>query len=212
MSSFHYTIENLTSATGLTRKYIDRCFARAPHILDPHRRKQDGNKYWYDHGALDIFHKVANLKKQGRAISGIVEWLENEFGSSESSDEDDREVRPNTLQSNEKVEQVSPQNGAQTNNIDLLIGSVKEAYEIALDSLKTQVKLLEVGGERQREREETLRAENNALTQGVAREAQKSTTRQRLLDRLAKLNGWRDRKERGVLVRQLQELEADTPK
>ncbi len=212
MNSFHYTIENLTSATGLTRKYIDRCFARVPHILDPHRRKQDGNKYWYAHGALDIFHKVANLKKQGRAISGVVEWLESEFGSSESRDEDGGEVRPNTLRSFEKVEQVPPQNGTQTDNLDLLIGSVKEAYETALDSFKTKVKLLEVGGERQREREETLRAENNALTQGVAREAQKSTTRHRLLDRLAKLNGWRKRKERGELIRQLQELEAGTPK
>ena len=212
MSNFHYTIENIISATGLTRKYIDRCFARAPHILGPHRRKQDGNKYWYGHGALDILQQVSSLKQQGRTISKVAEWLENEFGRAESSDEDGREVRPNTLESFEKVEQVPPQNVALVDNLDLLITSVKDAYETALGSLNTQVKLLEEGRERREEREANLRTEIVTLTQETAREAQKATTRQHLLDRLTKLNGWRGRKERGVLVRQLQELEADAPK
>ncbi len=218
MNSFHYTIENIVEATRLSRKYIDRCHKRMPLILGPHRQRREKNKFWYDHGAVEIFHSIAQLKKQGLLLPDIQIALEKQFGSMETVMEIDGQAGQSTTGKNGEVGKTDAGEVPETPS-PTIIAILQQSHTRELEMkdqvihmLTGNVKLLEEGRGRREEREANLRAEIATLAQGTAREVQKATTRQRLLDRLAKLNGWRARKERGEVVRLLRELEAGTLK
>ena len=218
MNSFHYTIENIVEATRLSRKYIDRCHKRMPLILGPHRQRREKNKFWYDHGAVEIFQSIAQLKGQGLLLPDIQIALEKQFGSMETSIEIDGQAGQSMTGKNGEVGKPDAGEAPETpppSIITILQQSHTRELEMkdqVIQMLSGNLKLLDEGRGRREEREANLRTENAKLTQGATREAQKATTRQRLLDRLAKLNGWRGRKERGEVVRLLRELEADAPK
>ncbi len=84
MSNFNLTIEDLESQTGLSRKYIDRCYARFGSLLSGYRKRSpDQNKYLYDGNAVAVFLQIRDFKEgQGmrlpeirdRIISICREW------------------------------------------------------------------------------------------------------------------------------------------
>ncbi len=218
MNSFHYTIENIVEATRLSRKYIDRCHKRMPLILGPHRQRREKNKFWYDHGAVEIFQSIAQLKEQGLLLPDIQIALEKQFGSMETNIESDGQAGQSMTGKNGEVGKPDAGEAPETpppSIIAILQQSHTRELEMkdqVIQMLSGNLKLLDEGRERREEREANLRTENATLTQRTTREAQKATTRQHLLDRLTKLNGWRGRKERGEVVRLLRELEADALK
>ena len=206
MTDFRYTIEDIQRATQLRRKLIDRCFRAMPAILGKYRRKLDGNKWWYDHGAMEIFQQVAVMKGNGKIFPEIKRWLENEFGTPESNGEQGSEVLPSTPESKRE---------ATPDHTTLFISTLKESQQRELETkdqmitlLTGNLKLLEEGRERRQQREDNLRDKVNGLSSQITTEREKRRQRKTLYAKLANLNGWSQRKERTRVLKQIEELDA----
>ena len=221
MSSFIHTVEDIQSATGLTRKLIDRCFRGTPHILGVYRRKLGGNKWWYNHGAIEIFQRVAVMKQNGRNFPEIKRWLESEFGNSESNREKGQEALPSTPESAGEVPTPSDHEPA-TDQTTLLISTLKDAHQLTLDTkddilkikddmittLKGSLKLLEEGRETREQRETDLRGQVKALNTKITTEEERRRQRKALYSKADSLKGWGKRKQLKAVLKEIEGLDA----
>jgi len=220
MQSFKYTIEDIQSATGLTRKLIDRCFRGAPEILRKYRQKTDGNKWWYDHGAVEIFQRIAVMKQNGRNFPEIKRWLEDEFGDPKSGGEEGREVRLDTPENRGEVSHPS-NNEPPIDHTGFLISTLNDSHQRELETkdqmigvLSGNLKLLEEGRERREKRETNLMEQVKALNTKITTEEERGRQREErrrqrkaLYSKLATLNGWRKGKEREAVLKEIEVMD-----
>lgn len=214
MTSFEHTIQDLESITGVQRKYIDRCYEIMPW-LDAYRRKSpETNKYFYDSGAIETFHKVKELKDQGLDRQQIKQRLEEMgVGSRE-------ETRGEGMDEQGSASGSHPTNALQSAVIDPILSEVKSLYERMLtekdkrieqeqettEAIRGQMRMLLPDGKKP----EQIRAE---LEEKARSEQELETLRARnkriqaITDELTKLDGrWGKGKRRKELLKILAEL------
>ena len=176
MPNYNLTIEDLEQQTGLTRKYIDRCYARFGSLLAGYRKQSpDQNKYLYDGNAVAVFLQVKDFKEgQGMKLPEIRDRISEELGRRTANVGNDREVVENELES-------SP-SGAASADTTTLIAALKDAYEMAITSERGKVLLLEESLELRKQREQEH-------LDKIARFQATTTRRGVLLSRLEDLDG-----------------------
>lgn len=234
MDTFRYTINDIAEATGLSRKYIDRLWRRTDPLLEPHRRREEGkNKYWYDHGAMDIFQRVADLKRQGNTMPEIIKDIKRELGRGERTSESDGEEEGGTPPEDKDI--VETANQASADHTPMFLDAIQQAHRQAIEakddalqskettikSLEKNILLLTDGRDPQKVREDyeqtvkkaaqqeqeikELRRETSELQSERARQ---QTRRQRIVDELKKLEGkWFVGKKRRELLAELEAID-----
>lgn len=148
MPNYNLTIEDLEQQTGLTRKYIDRCYARFGSLLAGYRKQSpDQNKYLYDGNAVAVFLQVKDFKEgQGMKLPEIRDRISEELGRRAPNVGNDREVVENELESTPR--------SASSADTTTLIAALKDAYEMAITSERGKVLLLEESLEARKQREQ----------------------------------------------------------
>ena len=147
MSNFNLTIEDIEKQTGLSRKYIDRCYARFGSLLASYRKQSpDQNKYLYDGNAVAVFLQIRHFKDQGMKLPEIRDVLTQELGS-----------RGEDMGSGEKVvekEQGSSPSGTPAVDINTIIKAMADSYERGVRSERSKVLMLTEAAESQKKREQ----------------------------------------------------------
>lgn len=124
MHTFHHSVQDLESITQVHRKYIDRCYEIMPWLEQYRRKSPEINKYLYNSGAVEVFHKIKELKDQNLDRLQIKQRLEEmgmgsrEEGIEERKDEQGR--APGSL---------PPSVASAPHGADLLLSEVKTLYE-----------------------------------------------------------------------------------
>lgn len=237
MDTFRYTINDIADATGLSRKYIDRFWRRTDPLLEPHRRREEGkNKYWYDHGALDILHRVAELKRQGKTMPEIITDIKDELGGGERTSESTGEEEGSTPSEDREDREVSdPPRPAGADHTPTFLDAIRDAYgqaieaknealqskEDTIESLRQNILLLTDGRDPQQVKDEYEQKAQQAARQEQqikelqqknsalqSKRARKQKRRRRILDELKALEGkWFAHKKRTHLLAELEELD-----
>lgn len=206
MQGFEHTIQDIARATGLTRKYIDRCYRIMPLLERYRRQSPERNKYFYSNDALTVFHRVAELKEQGHTRRGIkLKLEESRLGSPGSGAEDGGDGRERSAES----AGAAPASGAPTRQ---WIAALEEAHKAALEATQEVVASKEATIKEMSEKMLLLTDGRSPEEVRAARErrAERRKRRRELLDRLAALSGrWGKRSERRALIDELRRLEED---
>ena len=135
MNGFEHSIQDIAKATGLTRKYIDRCYKTMPFLEDYRHMSAEENKYYYNSGAFDIFQQIASLKAQHKNRQEIKEHLEKDgLGSRVEAEKGDGEEEGSTLESLEQHPTYQPQMIPSDTN--LWIKALQASSSQAVDALK----------------------------------------------------------------------------
>ncbi|GMQ82692.1 MAG: hypothetical protein BMS9Abin05_2150 [Rhodothermia bacterium] len=195
MSQFILTIQDIEQQTGLTRKYIDRCYARFGSLLMHFRKPSpDGNKYLYSDNALVVFQQVRNFRDQGMKLPEIRDNLTRELGS-----------RVEDMgSSGEVVEKKVGNPPADSSSVDMtaFISALERSYEKALESEHGKVLLLEESVEIRKKREEEH-------IKKIAYFKVATNSRADLLSQLEKVTGFGRKKKREGILEQLRRIDLD---
>jgi DNA-binding transcriptional MerR regulator len=195
MSHFTLTIDDLENQTGLTRKYIDRCYARFGSLLERYRKKSaDQNKYLYSSSAVAIFLQIRDFKEaQHMKLPEIRDLLQKELGSPDPGLENDREVPEKDL---EHIPTTSP-------NTDVVVSALKDAYLLAINSEQGRVKMLEESLEMRQKRE------SEHLTK-IASFQDATKRRGELLSDLEELDGkFFSTKKKQAVIREIRKIDRE---
>ena len=198
MSNFNLTIEDIEQQTGLSRKYIDRCYARFGSLLTGYRKQSpEQNKYLYDGNAVAIFLQIRHFKDRGMKLPEIRDRITDELGS---RDED--------MGSGEKViEKELESSRASTPSADTktFIAALKDAYEMAITSERSKVLMLTEAAETQKKREQEY----------INKIATFQATTKRRGDLLARLEGlegkwFSGKKKKRDLINEIRRIDSET--
>ena len=195
MTNFILTIQDIEKQTGLTRKYIDRCYARFGSLLTQFRKPSpDGNKYLYSDNALAVFLQVRNHRDQGMKLPEIRDILTRELGSRSENMGSSGEV------TEKKVG--NPPVGSPPVDITAFISALERSYEKALESEHGKVRLLEESVEIRKKREAEYIDKINIFQE---------TTRSRgeLLTSLESLPVFGRKKKRKEILEQIRRIDTD---
>lgn len=136
MNGFEHNIQDIAKASGLSRKYIDRCYEIMPFLEDFRRKSPERNKYFYNSGAFSIFQHIALLKREGHDRQAIKRILEKDgLGSEESALGRGRE-EDGSPQGSDERDRIESEPPATADATSVLIQALKESNQQALDALK----------------------------------------------------------------------------
>ncbi len=233
MNGFQHSIEDIAEATGLTRKYIDRCYQLMPFLEAYRRMAADENKYYYNSGAFDVFQQIASLKAQHNNRQQIKEILESSgLGNQGEAEEEGREEQGSAMESLE-MEPASVQPPPDTKLwIDALQTSSRQAIDalreamaakdVVIEEKDSRIHALEdrilalpdgrtpeeiKAGLAEKERQEQ---EIEALKKKVGEEQGRAAERKRLIGALEQLPTWGKRKQKKELLSAIKALDGQT--
>ena len=195
MSNFNLTIDDLEKQSGLSRKYIDRCYARFGSLLAGYRKQSpDQNKYLYDGNAVAVFLQIRHFKDRGMKLPEIRDRITEELGRQTPTVGKSGEVQEKELESSQAS---TPSADTKT-----FIAALKEAYEMAITSERGKVLFLEDTLEMRKKREQEF-IDKIASFQ--------ATTKRRgdLLTRLESLEGkWFTAKKKREIISEIRRIDS----
>ncbi len=236
MNGFEHNIQDIAQASGLSRKYIDRCYEIMPFLEDYRRKSPERNKYFYNSGAFGIFQHIASLKQEGCDRHAIKRSLEKDGLGNEESDLGKVREEEGSPQGNEERDHTESEPPVTTDTTSALIQALKESNRQALAALN---KTLARQDESIREKEnqiqdlkkrllalpdgrtpEQLKADLEAkeeqerelaMLKAVDDQREKQAARRRqLLDEYEQLPRWGKGKRKREILTQLSALDAAT--
>lgn len=106
-------IEELSNITGLQVKFIRRCMADLPDLLEAHITRGDKNSILYSNNAVVIFNQIKTYKDKGYSLPSIKDELAKTLTSqgddlaNESKQEETPTEQKNTSHDNDSKKTVS---------------------------------------------------------------------------------------------------------
>ena len=197
MSNFNLTIEDIEQQTGLSRKYIDRCYARFGSLLASYRKQSpDQNKYLYDGNAVAIFLQIRHFKDRGMKLPEIRDRITEELGRRVPNMGNDKKVVESEIESS----RADPPSA----DTKTFIAALKDAYEMAITSERGKVLFLEETLEMRKKREQEYINKIASFQATVKR-------RGKLLSRLESLEGkWFTAKKKRAIINEIRRIDSET--
>ena len=227
MNGFEHNIQDIAQASGLSRKYIDRCYEVMPFLEDFRRKSPERNKYFYNSAAFSIFQHIASLKQEGHDRHAIKRRLEKDgLGNGESDLGKGREEE-GSPQGSEGRDHAESQPPATTDTTTLIVQALTEANQKTLDAKdaliqKQEIKIQDL--EKQRlalpdgrtpeqikadlEAKEEQGRELAALKAASHVREKQAARRRQLLDEYEQLPRWGRGKRKREILAQLRALDA----
>ena len=97
-----YTIQDLSSETGLTVSFIRRCLKAFARLFEPHLKRGNFNQILLDVEGYVLFDKIKQLKQRELSLPEIQHYLEQEFPEkfSQFSSESSQQAGPSQTLTN----------------------------------------------------------------------------------------------------------------
>jgi len=229
MGNYKMKINYLAEQTGLTRKYIDKCYSKFPDLLKETRaRMHDGAPWMYDGNALIIFRQIRDLRDQQKDLPAIRGFLQKELGKQETTHEKGEEAEENPGGNRDGTGKKN-QSETEPNTTQVFVSAIKDmqtdflkvsegardrevrAKDEVIQVLRSQFLLLEESHEEKKRQEkerkeeiEKLRVENEKKEE---EKQQKAKQRQEIISKIEALEGkWFVKKKRAKALIDLKEL------